>query len=65
MLSVGAEYFVFQFALQKYEGEGIRKYNLPLVLYGCETFSLTPGENLGWRVFENGVLRKIFGSKRG
>jgi hypothetical protein len=37
---------------------------LPVVLYGCETWSLTLGEEHGQRVFENRVLRKIFGPKR-
>jgi hypothetical protein len=37
---------------------------LPVVLYGCETWSLTLGEEHGLRVFENRVLRKIFGPKR-
>jgi len=36
----------------------------PVVLYGCETWSLTLGEELGLRVFENGVLRRIFGPRR-
>jgi hypothetical protein len=45
----------------------IKIYNiviLPVVLYGCETCSLTFGEEHRLRVFENSVLRKIFGSKR-
>jgi hypothetical protein len=33
-------------------------------LYGCETWSLTLREEHGLRVFENRVLRKIFGVKR-
>jgi hypothetical protein len=37
---------------------------LPVVLYGCETWSLTLREEHGLRVFENRVLRKIFGPKR-
>jgi hypothetical protein len=37
---------------------------LPVVLYGCETWSLTLGEEHRLRVFENRLLRKIFGSKR-
>jgi hypothetical protein len=37
---------------------------LPVVLYGCETWSLTFGEEHRLRVFENRVLRKIFGPKR-
>jgi hypothetical protein len=37
---------------------------LPVVLYGCETWSLTLREGYRLRVFENRVLRKIFGPKR-
>jgi hypothetical protein len=37
---------------------------LPVVLYGCETWSLTLREEHRLRVFENSVLRKIFGPKR-
>jgi hypothetical protein len=37
---------------------------LPLVLYGCETWSLTLREEYRLRVFENRVLRRIFGPKR-
>jgi hypothetical protein len=37
---------------------------LPVVLYGCKTWSLTLGEEHRLRVFENRVLRKIFGPER-
>jgi hypothetical protein len=37
---------------------------LPVVLYGCETWSLTLREGHRLRLFENKVLRGIFGSKR-
>ncbi|KAJ4428345.1 hypothetical protein ANN_24364 [Periplaneta americana] len=37
---------------------------LPVVLYGCETWTLTLREEQRLRVFENKVLRKIFGAKR-
>jgi hypothetical protein len=37
---------------------------LPVVLYGCETLSLTLREEHRLRVFENSVLRKIFGPKK-
>ena len=37
---------------------------LPAVLYGCETWSLTLREEHRLRVFENRVLRRIFGPKR-
>jgi hypothetical protein len=36
---------------------------LPVVQYGCETWSLTVREEYKLRVFENRVLR-IFGAKR-
>ena len=36
---------------------------LPVVLYGCETWSLTLREKRWLRVFENRVLRRIFGPK--
>ena len=37
---------------------------LPVVLCGCETWSLTLREERKLRVFENMVLRRIFGSRR-
>jgi hypothetical protein len=37
---------------------------LPVVLYGCETWSLTLNEEHRLRVFDNRVLRRIFGPKR-
>jgi hypothetical protein len=37
---------------------------LLVVLYGCETWSLTQREEHRLRVFENRVLRRIFGPKR-
>ena len=35
-----------------------------MVLYGCETWSLTLREERRVRVFKNRVLRKVFGPKR-
>ena len=37
---------------------------LPVVLYGCETWSLKLREECRLRVFENRILRRIFGPKR-
>jgi hypothetical protein len=37
---------------------------LSVVLYGCETWSLTLREERRLRVFENWVLRRTFGAKR-
>jgi hypothetical protein len=44
----------------------VRIYNtiiLPVVLYGCETWSLTVREEHELRVIENRVVRRIFGPK--
>jgi len=37
---------------------------MPVVLYGCGTWSLTLREERGLKLFENRVLRRIFWSKR-
>ena len=37
---------------------------LPVVLYGCEIWLLTLREECRLRVFENSVLRRVFGPKR-
>ena len=38
---------------------------LPVVSYGCETWSLTLTENCRLRVFENRVLKRTLGQKSG
>ena len=45
----------------------VSKFCIEFVMYvvcGCETWSLTPREEHRMRVFENRVLRKIFGPMR-
>jgi hypothetical protein len=42
----------------------IKTIILPVVLYGCETWSLTLREEHRLRVFKNRVLRRMFGAKR-
>jgi hypothetical protein len=37
---------------------------LPVVLYGCEAWSLTLREERRLKVVENRVLRRVFGPKR-
>jgi hypothetical protein len=49
LLSFDAVSFVVQFSV---------------ILYGCETWSLTLREKHRLRVFKNKVLRRIFGPKR-
>jgi len=41
----------------------LQNYNLPAVLYGCKTWSLTLREECRLRVFENRVLRRILRPK--
>jgi hypothetical protein len=64
LLSFGAESFVFQFAIQEFKDYDIKTYNFAYFLYGCETWSLTMREVCRVRVFENRVLKRIFGPKR-
>jgi hypothetical protein len=62
LLPFGPEPSVFSSAIKK-----IRIYKtiiLCVVLYGCETWSLTLREEHRLRVFENRVLRGIFGPRR-
>jgi len=59
LLLLGAESFVFQFANQNLKIKIYRTIILP-VFYGCETSR----EERRLRLFENGVLGRIFGPKR-
>ena len=52
-------YFTYCVRLKIY-----RTIILPVVLYGCETWSLTLREERRLRVFENMVLWRVFGPKR-
>ena len=54
-------YFAFQVAIQNLKIKIYRNIILPVVLYECETWSLTLREERKLRVFENMVLRRIFG----
>jgi hypothetical protein len=63
LLPCGPELSVFSSAVEKRKNYNIQDY-LSVVLYGCETFFLILREEHELRVFENRVLRRIFGSKR-
>jgi hypothetical protein len=65
LLSFGAESFVFQFAAKNIKISIHRTIILPFVFYGCETCSLIFREARRLKVFENRVLKRIFGPKRG
>ena len=48
-----------------HEGNGSKNpIILPVVLYGCKTWSLTLREERRLSVFENRVLRRVFGRRR-
>jgi hypothetical protein len=64
LLLFGAESVIFQFAIQNLNIKIYRTIILLVVLYGCETWSLTLRDERRLRVFENRVLRKVFGPKR-
>jgi hypothetical protein len=64
LLLFRAESSLFQFPIQKVKNQIFGTIILPIVLYGCETWSLTLREKRRLRVFENRVLRRLFGSKR-
>jgi hypothetical protein len=64
LLPFGSESFVIPPAVQKCKGQIYKTIILPLVLYECETWSLTLREEQRLWVFENRVLRRIFGPKR-
>jgi hypothetical protein len=58
-----SEYFVFSSYVKILKIKIYRTVILPVVLCGCETWSLTLREEHRLRVFENTVLRRIFGPK--
>jgi hypothetical protein len=64
LLPFGPEPSVFSFAIEKRKNWNIQDYNFAVVVYGCETRSLTVREEHRLKAFENNVLRRIFGTKR-
>jgi hypothetical protein len=66
MLPLGPEPFVLFPTVKNVKARIYKTIILPVVLYGCETMSLTVREEHKLRVFfENSVLRRIFGPRRG
>jgi hypothetical protein len=64
LLSFSPKYFVFPSNIKKLNIKIYKTVILPVVLAGCETWSVTLREEQRLRVFENRVLRRIFGPKR-
>ena len=62
MLSFGAESFSSSLLSKNLKIKIYR--NIVLLVYGCETWSLTLKEKCRLRMFENRALRRIFGPKR-
>jgi hypothetical protein len=63
MLPFGPEPYVLSPAVKNVKVRIYKTIILPVVLYGCETWSLTLREHT-LRVFGKRVLRRIFGPKR-
>jgi hypothetical protein len=64
LLSFSPKSFVFPSHIKNPRIKIYKTAILPVVLYGCEIWSLTLREKHRLRVFENRVLRRIFGPKR-
>ena len=64
MLLFGAEFLSSSLLYKNLKIKIYRTIILSVVLYGRETWSLTLREERRLRVFENRVLRRVFGSKR-
>jgi hypothetical protein len=64
LLLFGAESFIFSWLSKNLKIKIYRTIVLPVVLYGCETWSLKLREERRFRVFKNRVLWRVFGPKR-
>jgi hypothetical protein len=64
LLSFGAEFFPSSLLSKNLNFKIYRNIILPVVLYGCENWSLTLREERRLRVFGSRVLRRMFGPKR-
>ena len=64
MLLLGAECLSSSLLSKTLKIKIYRSIIFPVVLYGCETWSLTMREERRLRVFQNRVLRRVFGPKR-
>jgi len=64
LLLFGAASFAFILLSKNLKIKIYKTIILFVALYGCETWLLTLREECRLRVFENGVLRRVFGPKR-
>jgi hypothetical protein len=56
--------FVFSTSSINLKSKMYKTIILPIVLHGCEAWSLTLREEPSLRVFENSIMRRISGPKR-
>jgi len=63
LLSSGADLLFSRLLYKNLKIKIYRTIILPVVLYGCETWSLTMREERRLRVFQSRVLRRLFGPK--
>ena len=63
MLSFGAVSLSSSLLSENIKIKIYRTIILPVVVYGCETWSLTLREESRLRVFEDRVLRRMFGRR--
>jgi hypothetical protein len=61
---IQSKIFCLPISYKKLKIKTYRTVILPVVLYGCETWSLTLREEQRLMVSENRVLRRIFGPKK-
>ena len=61
---MSAESFVFYFTIKIIKNKIHRNIILPVVLYGCETWSPMLREERRLRVFDSKVMRRVFGPQR-
>jgi hypothetical protein len=64
LVIIKSESFVFRLLFKSLKIKIYETIILPVVLYGCETWSLTLREGERLRVLGNRVLRRIFGPQR-
>ena len=64
MLLFTSENFIVRLLSKKLKVKTYKTIILPVVFYGSETWSLTLKEEHRLRLFENKVLRKMFGAKK-
>jgi hypothetical protein len=64
LIPFSPEPFVFSLAVLNINFRMYKTIILPVVLYGCGTWSLTLREEHRLRMIENRVLRRIFGPRR-